>query len=103
MNKVLQFLGLAMKSGKIVSGEQAVQSALKNKKCSLLIVARDATENTKKRMIQSAVFSGIPYLQWGEKEALGRALGKADRSSVAVCDAGFAKKISSLCQENEIE
>ena len=49
LNKQLSLLGLAMKAGKVVSGEFAVEKYVKEgKSTSLVLVAEDASKNTKK-------------------------------------------------------
>ena len=48
-NKVYSFLGLATKAGKLISGEDTCERAVKSGKVGLLIVAEDAYEITKKK------------------------------------------------------
>ena len=47
--KVYSFLGLAMKAGKIASGEFQVEHAVKSGNAALVIVTEDASENTRKK------------------------------------------------------
>ena len=47
-DKVLSLIGLAMKAGKCVSGETMTESETKSGKAKFVIVAGDASENTKK-------------------------------------------------------
>ncbi|MBO6215288.1 MAG: ribosomal L7Ae/L30e/S12e/Gadd45 family protein, partial [Lachnospiraceae bacterium] len=47
-DKVLSMIGLCMKAGKLKSGEFAVEETVKNGQARLVIVASDASENTKK-------------------------------------------------------
>ena len=48
MNKVLSLLGLAFRSGNLVSGEFATREAVRKKAATLVIVANDASDNTKR-------------------------------------------------------
>ena len=48
MDKIHSLLGLAMRAGKLVSGEDATMLDLKKGKLNLIIVAGDASNNTKK-------------------------------------------------------
>ena len=48
-NKVLSLLGLATKAGKIASGEFSTEKSVKSGKGFLVLVAADASENTKKK------------------------------------------------------
>jgi ribosomal protein L7Ae-like RNA K-turn-binding protein len=93
MNKVLSYLGLAQRAGKIVSGEFSTEKAIKSHKAFLVIVAEDASDNTKKSFSDAAAFYNIPLVIYGTKDELGGATGKRFRASLAVMDEGFAKAI----------
>lgn len=84
-------LGMAMRAGKVVSGEVSVETAIKSGKAYLVIVAEDASDNTKKKFRNSAAFYEVPFLEFRTKTQLGHILGKEYRSSVAITDEGFAK------------
>lgn len=91
--KVLGTLGLAMKAGKVVSGEFMTEKAIQNGEAALVIVAGDASANTKKKFSDSCRFYHVIYVEFGDKDTLGNALGKEFRASVAVTDRGFAASI----------
>lgn len=101
MHKVYALLGLCMRAGKISGGEAAAHAAIRSGECRLLIISEDASENTKKKFANAATYYKVDCLQWGTKEALGRAIGKAQRSVLAVCEEGFAAQLRSLCQTKE--
>ncbi len=101
-NKVLSTLGISMKAGKIQSGEFAVEKAVKTSGCHLVIVALDASDNTKKLFSDKCAFYHIPLYIYGTKEELGKAIGKEMRASVAVTDAGLAKKIEQYLESEVI-
>lgn len=61
MNKGLSLLGLAFRSGNLVSGEFAAREAVRKKTAALIIVANDASDNTKKRCLRINV-NIIKYL-----------------------------------------
>ena len=48
MDKIFNLIGLATRARKIISGEE-LMDAIRKKKVSLVIVASDASENTRKR------------------------------------------------------
>ena len=48
MQKIHSLLGIAMRAGKLVSGEDGTMIDLKKGKLNLVIVAEDASNNTKK-------------------------------------------------------
>ena len=92
-NKVLSMLGLAMRGRNLVSGEFQTEDAVKTGKAMLVIIAEDASENTKKLFHNKCSYYEVPVYEFGTKEALGRSIGKDFRSSVGVCDAGLADAI----------
>ena len=95
-DKVLSYLGLATKAGKIQSGEFSTEKSVKSGKAALVIVAEDASDNTKKNFTNMCVYHKVPMLVYGTKETLGRAMGKEMRASLALTDAGFVKAIEKL-------
>lgn len=92
-NKVLSLLGLAMRGRNLVSGEFQTLDAVKDGSAMLVIIAEDASANTKKLFSNKCTFYEVPFFYFGEKEELGRAIGKEERSSLGVCDAGLADAI----------
>lgn len=98
MNKVLSLVSLATKAGRTVSGEFSTEKAVKSRNAFLVIVAEDASDNTKKKFRNMCDFYSVPIYFYGDKDLLGHAMGKEFRASLAIIDAGFAtgiiKKIS---------
>ena len=98
-NKVLSMLGLSMKAGKVKSGAFAATDAIKSAKAWLVLIAKDASTNTKKEFSDMCTFYEVPFEEYSTKEDLGRAIGKEERSVVAVCDEGFAKALTKNLRE----
>lgn len=92
-DRIYGSISLAMKAGKLASGEDNVLNDLKSGLSTLVILAEDASDNTKKRFTDKASYRGVPVRFYGTKEMLGRTIGKEERSSLSVRDAGFAKAI----------
>ena len=92
-SKALPLVSLATKAGKTASGEFLTEKAVKAGKASLVIVADDASDNTKKKFRNMCDFYGVPIYFYKDKDTLGHAMGKEFRASLAVLDAGFAKGI----------
>ena len=89
MNKALSLLGLAKKAGRVAAGGEAVTGALIQSKARLVLTSSDAAANTLRRLsgFGSVRHISLPY----GKEELGGAIGYAQCSILALCDAGFAK------------
>lgn len=92
-NKVLSLLGLATKAGKVASGEFSTEKAVKSGTASLVIVADDASDNTKKMFRNMCTYYKVPVYFFGNKEELGHAMGKEMRASLALLDEGFSKAV----------
>lgn len=92
-NKVLSLLGIAAKGRNLVSGEFQTIGAVKDGSAMLVIVAEDASANTRKLFADKCSFYEVPVYQFADKETLGRAIGKEVRSSVGVTDTGLADAI----------
>ena len=67
-NKVLSLLGLATKAGKIASGEFSTEKSVKSGKGFLVLVAADASENTKKKFRNMCEFYEVPVYFLADKD-----------------------------------
>ena len=70
-DKVLSYLGLAMRGHNLVSGEFQTEDAVKSGKALLVIVAEDASENTKKLFHDKCSYYEVPVYVYGTKQSLG--------------------------------
>ena len=95
-DKVRSMVGLATRAGKAASGEFSTEKAVKRGKAVLVLVAGDASENTKKMFTNMCAFYKVPLRIYGTKETLGRAMGKEYRASIALLDRGFAGSVLKL-------
>ncbi len=95
-DKVLSMVGLAMRAGKVTSGEFSTEKAVKRGRAVLVLVAGDASENTKKMFENMCAYYQVPMRVYGTKASLGHAIGKELRASLAVLDRGFAGSILKL-------
>ena len=94
-NRVLQMLGIAAKSGNVVSGEFSTEKAVKSGNAYLVIVSEEASENTRKMFTNMTDFYEVPLRVFGTKEELGRCIGKQFRASLAITDENLANAVVS--------
>lgn len=92
-DRILSMLGLATRAGRIASGEFSTEKAVKSDRAFLVVVSEEASENTKKKFRNMCSFYQVPLYFYASKEALGMAIGKEFRASLAVLDEGFAKSL----------
>ena len=92
-DKSRSLIGLSMRARRCTSGEMMTENETKAGKAKLVIVASDASENTKKKYRDMCKFYRVPICFYGDKDTLGHAMGKEFRASLAILDEGFAKGI----------
>ena len=66
---------------------------MKSGGAALVIVAGDASDNTKKKFKNMCDYYHVPICFYRDKDTLGHAMGKQFRASLAILDEGFAKGI----------
>ena len=86
-------LGIAAKSGRVVSGEFSTEKAVKTGKAYLVIVSEEASANTNKMFTNMTDFYEVPMYVFGTKEELGRCIGKEFRASLAIIDENLATAV----------
>lgn len=92
-DSVISLIGIAKRAGKVVSGEFSTEKAIKEKKAKLVIVAEDASDNTKKLFTNKTKFYDIPLFFYGDKDSLGHGIGCEIRTSIGILDEGLANAI----------
>ena len=103
MDRVLSMIGIAAKSGNVVSGEFSTEKAVKTGSAFLVIVSEEASENAKKHFTDMTSFYEVPIYFYGDKESLGRAIGKEFRASLAIVDENLAKAVETKLLQNKTE
>lgn len=94
--RILGYLGLANKSGKIISGGALVSDAIRGKiKPGLILVAEDVSESIGRKIVVLADVHRIQCERVLTKDDFGAILGKAPRSAVAVRQGGFVARLVS--------
>jgi len=93
------FLGLAAKAGKVVSGEERCEKAVKEGFVKLIIVSRDASDNTKRKFKDLCKYKGVDFRIFGEKILLGKYIGKDMRAVIGILDVEFSKQLIKLIDD----
>ena len=70
-SKALSLVSLATKAGKTASGEFCTEKEVKTGMAELVIVAEDASANTKKKFKNMCDFYEVPIYFYGDKDTLG--------------------------------
>ncbi len=90
--RVAALLGAARRSHKLLAGKTAVDKALEEARCSLVVVACDARAAVRSSQIQQAIGSGRA-VAWGSKQVLGGLTGRMEAGVLAVLDDGLANAL----------
>ncbi len=92
MSTVEGYLGIAARARKTVSGAMLME-AVRKKRVSLVLVASDASDRTKKQFQDKCTSYQIPCLIWGSINEISMATGMHMRVAVGILDRGLAKNI----------
>lgn len=99
-DKILSMAGLARRAHKVSAGAFAGAQSVKNGGARLVIIASDASDNTKKQFADLCSFRKVPIIEYSDTEALGKCTGTATRAVISVNDKNFAKAISDIYNQS---
>lgn len=91
--KFFRMLGLATRMRAVAFGEGAVKDNIKNEKAQLVVVAKDASENTKKKFRNSCGFYSVSMTEHSDKFTLGRYTGREFAVVLAVTNQDIAEEM----------
>ena len=87
-------LSLARRSGQAVAGFEKVQSWLGTGRAVMILIASDAADATRRRMVEAARRAGVPAIVLLDSSTLGRAFGRDSMVHVAVAGGGLAERLA---------
>ncbi|HHW11641.1 MAG TPA: hypothetical protein GXX33_01355 [Firmicutes bacterium] len=93
MTRLLNFLGIARKAGKLTLGFTATAQAATGGKLSLVLLATNTSPHTKEKIARLCRAHHVRMYCIAEQEELGRALGKKTLAVVGVLTPEMAKAI----------
>lgn len=92
MDNILKSLGLAYKGKRIIIGDEIIP-LLKKHQVKLIMLASDASENTKKRYKDKSLFYKTEIIECFSKIEFGSALGKHYVAVIGILDSKMRDKI----------
>ncbi len=101
MDKWLRYIGIAAKAGHLKGGELQTEKAVQNGSAALVILAEDASDNTKKKVSALCGKRNTPLITGGSKENLGILAGKDLRSTLVITDRGLADAVMTAYAGNK--
>ena len=100
MSRALSQLGLALRAGKLVTGDETVLKTVRQGKAKLVFVASDASDNTKKKYRDKCATYKVILSEAFTRLELGLAIGREDQVLIALTDSGFANMIRGQIEPN---
>ncbi len=93
MDKVLNLISIATKAGKVKTGEFLTTKTLQEGLGCLVIIAKDTSEKSTKRLMGISENYECCAIVYGTKEELGKFTGKKEKSVIVITDKGLANAI----------
>ena len=90
---VMGYLGLGIKAGSVVVGVDAVRRSLQAKEIRCIVVAKDASQRAREKVVRLATALGVPQVEGPDASELGAGLGKPPVMVAGVRDAALADGI----------
>ena len=97
--RIMNLLSMAARARRIVSGAFTAEETLKKKRGAYLLLAADASEETKEKFTRMAAQMNVPAAELLTMQQLGRCLGKECRAVAVLIDRGFADRLSAYLQD----
>ena len=94
---LLQMLGLAARAGAVLPGTDRVREAARSGSLPFVLVAGDASENSRDKLVPLLESRRIPYAVVLDRNALGGAVGKAPLSALGITERKLASRVKELC------
>jgi ribosomal protein L7Ae-like RNA K-turn-binding protein len=94
--RALELLGLARRAGAVVVGTQAVRDATRRGRLGVVVIARDAGENARARVLPLVEAAGGAWVECGTAASLGGALGRGRTVVAGVEDRRLARRVRDL-------
>jgi predicted RNA-binding protein YlxR (DUF448 family) len=91
--KIVNLLGMARKSGVLISGSNMVLDVLSSGRLAVVVLAGDVSVGIGNKVAGSAAAKGVPCRRLLDKESLGRMLGKEERSVIALKGGALAESV----------
>lgn len=95
MNNIINFIGLARRAGCAVFGARLCEKSIKERRAKLVIVAENASGQTKKSIYDCCAYYKSDVISAFNKKEIGKIAAVEECSVISITDKGFAEKIKS--------
>ena len=94
-------LGLSARAGKVISGQENVEQAVKRGSALLVILDGEISPGSEKAVRDACRFYGAPCVRL-DAGLLGRSIGKPGRMVAAITDQALAKRLQDMLSTTSI-
>lgn len=91
LDRMIGYIGLAVRAGQAVTGEGACVTAIRAGKAAVAMLDSGASENALKRFTDACAHHRVPLIRL-PPELIEKAIGKPGRMSLVLSPGGLAKK-----------
>src|SRR5688500_1608068 len=99
-DRVLGLLGMAARAGAVISGTDRVREAARGEGVRLVLLARDASANSREKLVPLLTARGISHVIRYDRNELGAAIGRGRLSAVGVMDRALADRLQVLLRDS---
>jgi ribosomal protein L7Ae-like RNA K-turn-binding protein len=96
---LLQMLGLAARAGAVQPGTDRVREAARSGSLEFALVASDASDNSRDKLLPLLDARQIPYVIMFERTQLGQSIGRAPISALGITERKLAKRVRELTEK----
>ena len=96
-------ISMAMKAGGVASGADTALTAIRKGRAYEAVIDCYASDKTRKRFRNSCEYYGVWYTIFGEKETLGRCIGKEERSVLVLTNESLAGAFIEQTGRNDVD
>ena len=100
--KIESYLGLARRAGKVISGYQTCVHTISKGTIRLLIVAEDASDNTKDKFAHLCKLYEVPFFIYASADYLSEMTGMHGRGIFGITDRNFAEVMIKEIQNEKL-
>ncbi|NLA78664.1 MAG: hypothetical protein GX845_03855 [Erysipelothrix sp.] len=93
-----QNLGILRRANLLLMGTK-LHEAIAQRKVFLVVIAMDASQKSKKTILNKCKYYDCPIIFYGERQTLSKAIGKNDIVAIGILDQSFASKIYEQLKE----
>jgi ribosomal protein L7Ae-like RNA K-turn-binding protein len=98
-DRALGLLGMSARAGAVVPGTGRVREAARGGSLRLAVLATDASENSRDKLVPLLEATGIPHVFRYDRNELGTAVGRSPLSAVGILDEGLADRLLALLRD----